>query len=70
MTPSLPEIPGLTKGRSHSIVGGGSTSYSGWVGFTSGFSSATEMARMRILSLSGRVMLFAPAGRSMGYANR
>jgi hypothetical protein len=33
--------------------GEGSTSYSDCTAFTSGFSSATDIARMRILSLSG-----------------
>lgn len=51
-------------------LGGGRTSYKGCTGFTSGFSSATEMARMRILSFSGSLMVLAPAGKSMGYANR
>src|ERR1700761_7436758 len=44
--------------------GEGSTSYSGCTGFTSGFSSATETARMRIFSLFGSFRVLAPAGRS------
>ena len=39
--------------------------YSGWAGFNNGPSSATEIARMRILSLVGNVIVLALAGKSM-----
>src|ERR1017187_5305509 len=42
-----------------------SGSYSGWAGFESGPSSATEMARTRILSLVGKVIVLALAGKSI-----
>jgi hypothetical protein len=41
------------------------TSYSGCTGFTLGFSSATEIARTRILVLSGSLMVFVPGSKSM-----
>jgi hypothetical protein len=44
---------------------GGRTSYSGWAGFSCGFSSATETAMIRIFSLSGSLSVLALAGKSM-----
>jgi hypothetical protein len=43
----------------------GSTSYSDCTGLTCGFSSATDIARMRILSFCGNAIVFAPAGTSI-----
>jgi len=48
----------------------GSTSYSGRAGLTSGFSSANEIASMRIRLLFGNLMVFAAGGRSIAYPNR
>jgi hypothetical protein len=51
-------------------LGDGKTSYSGCAGLTTGFSSATEMARMRMSLLSGSCSVLDPAGRSIAYPNR
>src|ERR1019366_1282926 len=47
-----------------------SVSYSGCTGAIDGFSSAVEIARMRILSFDGSVIDFASPPTSIGYANR
>jgi hypothetical protein len=57
--------------KSLALVGwAGNTSYNGCAGFTSGFSSATEIARIRTLLLSGSFIVFVPAGRSIRYTNK
>src|SRR5215472_3157343 len=49
---------------------GGRTSYSGCAGFTRGFSSTTDIARIRIFGLLGSFIIFVPGSRSIAYANR
>ena len=51
-------------------LGEGSTSYSGRTGLTPGFSSASEIARIRILLLFGNLRVLAVGGRSIAYPNR
>src|SRR5215469_13167313 len=44
---------------------GGRTSYSGSAGFVRGFSSATDIARIRIFGLLGSFIVFVPDSRSI-----
>jgi hypothetical protein len=69
-------VPPIDLLRVNSQFGGwldawvGSTSYRGRAGFTSGFSSATDIAKMRMFSLLGSLTVRAPGGRSITYPNK
>lgn len=56
----VPAMYSFSFARGHRNV-----SYNGWAGVTSGFSRATEIARMRMLSFFGRINVVAFNGSSI-----